>query len=66
MQIDDEEQSLEQDSQEEQPGLENPTPEQEPEGVQWYPDGPDNIEPLEHDASDDIVLSAEEWKIQPN
>ncbi|MEA3427303.1 MAG: hypothetical protein U9R46_13750 [Bacteroidota bacterium] len=60
MQIDDEEQSLEQDSQEEQSGLENTTPEQEPEGVQWYPDGPDDIEPPVHDATDDMVLSADE------
>jgi hypothetical protein len=59
MEIDDDEQSLDQDSQEEQSGLENPTPEQEPEEVQWYPEGFDDIEPPVQDA-EDLVLSAEE------
>lgn len=60
MQIDDEEQSLEQDSQEEQSGLENTTPEHESESVQWYPDGPDDIAHPEQDAADDMVLSVDE------
>lgn len=57
MQIDDEEQSLEQDSSQEQPGLENTTPTQ---NTQMYPDGPNNMEPLVHDAVDDFVLSQDE------
>lgn len=60
MQIDDEEQSLQQDSQEDQPGLENTSPEQESERVQWYPDSPDDIEPPTADLGDDMVLSADE------
>lgn len=60
MQIDDEEQSLKQDSQEEQTGPANTIPEQEPQGVQLYPDGPDEIEPSGHSAADEMVLSADE------
>lgn len=59
MQNDDDEQSLEQDSQDEQSGLENTTPEQEQESVQLYPDGPDDLESSEHTA-DEIVLTADE------